>query len=74
MTLQIDRGIPLPHNHRKGHTKWLSVIRQMKNGDSILVKTMGEAKSLSFVLRSYGFLSSQRKQAEGGYRIWKIEG
>lgn len=67
----IEKNVPLPLNHRKGHTKWLSIIRQMKIGDSVLVKTVGEAKSLSYVLRSYGFISSQRKQKDG-FRIWKI--
>lgn len=70
--MNIERGVPIPHDHRWNYSKWHDVCCEMDKDDSVIVENLGEAKSLCYVLRYHGHKATQRKQTDGTYRVWKV--
>lgn len=64
----IDYNIPPPH-----HGRWVRIAEKMKLGASILLKTVEQASCLTCAIRRLGFVPARERQADGSYRVWKLE-
>jgi hypothetical protein len=69
MTIQIDRGIPMPAPARARQYPW----KEMEVGDSFLMagKPSQVANAVSRACRNYGKKFSYRKLREG-VRVWRV--
>ena len=68
--LKIDKGLPIPSKqHRRDFL--LATIREMRKGDSVLVKNRAECLSITNVMRRHGVKFTARKMDEG-VRVWKV--
>lgn len=65
----IDKGIPIPV--LVVPSNYAATVKQMEPGDSLLVKSPKEAKSVAQCLRNQGFNQATRKVPEG-WRVWKV--
>ena len=65
--IQIERNVALPPR-----SKWR--WREMKTGDSFVVKTIGQRDSALRVARYQGIKTASRLLRDGkkGYRLWKM--
>ncbi len=68
--LKIERGIPIEGAAPKG--LWADKVKQMKNGDSLLLPNANYADRFTSALHHYGFASKQKKQFDGKVRVWKM--
>lgn len=74
MTLQIDKGIPLPlSSHNKGYT---ATMKKMKVGDSVFLPTIHQAVySLAKRMKQSGCFSCRLEVQASikGVRVWRIK-
>ena len=70
---KIEKGIPYPlFSTRKGSGKWQVIIRQMNEGDSLLVATIQQANSLIRTARGMGQrMASRRENTQ--VRVWLLK-
>lgn len=70
---KIENGIPIPEPQppRKRGGKWITAIREMGVGDSILLERRSQRGSLDFWRRATGFRFTIRTTPEG-LRVWRI--
>lgn len=74
MTIQIDKGIPIPKRNAGRPRGSKYPYQDMEIGDSIFlpVTTSGSASATTnHWKKQSGFTFSQRK-VEGGYRAWRV--
>lgn len=64
----IEPGIPLPDRYAPKRNGW---VREMQPGDSVLVDTFAQAKSIAARLVRVGYKSATRKQRDG-WRVWRL--
>lgn len=67
--MKIEKNIPMPNN---GWGNWPRVLRRMKEGDSVLVKTIRDALSISQSARTLKGRTARRR-VTGGYRVWCVK-
>lgn len=70
--MEIESGIHRPAAC-PARTELGRKVRTMEVGQSILCTTPEDAQRIRDALRSARMKASQRKLAEGGYRVWRIE-
>ena len=68
MKPKIEKGVPLPDRYA-GLRK--SIAHRMEVGDSVLMDSFRDAKSLGECIRRYGWKASWRKTREG-FRVWRV--
>lgn len=69
MTYAVEKNIPIPEHNPRGRAT--SAALSMEVGDSILVKTESEQKSVRATMYKYKRTVVVRKTPEGKYRIWR---
>ena len=68
---KIESNVPPP----KGAKSWFSTVSAMRFGDSVLLSDKKDARDLCRAIsKQSGVKAVQRKQPNGEYRVWKIEG
>tara|TARA_R110000787_G_scaffold281539_1_gene392913 strand:- start:44 stop:268 length:225 start_codon:yes stop_codon:yes gene_type:complete len=72
---EIEKNVP--HTKINKHGKWNQISKQMKPGDSVLVKNIVEAQSLRSALKRDGHKARSRAIKENGetigQRVWRIK-
>ncbi len=69
----IENNVPIP-NPLPRDGKWVHFLREMKIGDSIQMKTRGEASSLVLTGRKrFKFTMTLRKITETEFRVWRVK-
>jgi hypothetical protein len=63
--IQIDENVPTP---QRG--SWATIVKEMKLGDSVLVKTVNECRGIRQAVYTQGFKAVTRHEGNG-WRIWK---
>lgn len=69
--MKIEKGVPLPGKRCPSRSVMGATVRQMDEGDSLLLDTVDEASSARGIMRSLGWKACQRKVA-GGWRVWRV--
>ena len=69
-TYSVQKDIPLP---RKGPYKYDFPWENMEVGDSFVVESAKESLAANTRSKSLGIKITTRKEATGGYRIWRLE-
>lgn len=70
--IKIEKGKVIPEKRQFG--RWKLIAQKMKAGDSVLLDTRANAIGLCSALRNLGLASTQRKDANGKIRVWRIKG
>ena len=76
--MQIDKNIPLPPApNAKGRGKFVTILKEMKDGDSVLITDKREVANMmitaSNMIKSGKFSAARRftqRKVEGGWRVW----
>lgn len=64
---QIVRNIPFSQYQNR----WRDLVYKMQDGDSVLVRTFSESRSLITAFRRAGVKCKSRKMNKG-FRIWRL--
>ena len=73
----IESGVPLPitQEDKRSNTKTpIAHYTYMTSGQSVLVPTIGQARSIGNLLRSQGYKLTVRTITKNqAYRVWRLE-
>jgi hypothetical protein len=71
MTYKIDKDIPVSTHNGRTRSKWAGLVKQMKVGDSVLVKDRRESQALYYQLKANKRKAATRRWGKG-FRVWRV--
>ena len=72
--LKIEKNIPMPKKHHLRKGRFVSLLRKMKVGDSILFKNKAEANKFVTAADREGVRVARRQVSQNGeFRIWRTD-
>ena len=71
MKFEILNDIPIPERKTGPESKFDPLLN-MKKGQSVVVKTLNDAKAVQMLFSRHGMLATMRKQKDSTYMIWRI--
>jgi hypothetical protein len=72
VSLEIEKNIPIPARKRKWkETKWMDILRSMEVGDSVLLETHQQYKSIHNA-STVCFVKIEARWMDDGIRVWRI--
>ncbi len=73
-TITIEKGVPMPESRKAGFgSKWLSLIKPMEIGDSIVVPNEKVANSLYNYFKRLSYKAAVREVEKGFFRVWRVK-
>jgi Asp-tRNA(Asn)/Glu-tRNA(Gln) amidotransferase B subunit len=74
MSLKLDKNIQIPQKggrRKDGKPTKYSAVNKAEVGDSVLVKNINEARSVTQKMNGKGWSCTMR-EVEEGFRVWRI--
>ena len=71
MEFKILSDIPIPERKTGAESKFDPLLN-MKKGQSVVVKTLNDAKAVQMLFSRHNMIATMRKQKDDTYMIWRI--
>ena len=71
MDVKIEKGVPVPPNHKKMTVEWINTFKKMAIGDSFTCQKRDSAIAVRAALTA-GMKAVSRLVEGETYRVWRI--